>query len=52
MFKVLCFLFLDAMMIYALTQFNQFSGYIILIGLLAIWLTWELVRAFKEWIGK
>lgn len=52
MFKVLCFLFLDAMMIYALTLFEQFSGYIILLVLIVIWLTWELVMAFKEWFGK
>lgn len=53
MFRVLYFLLLDGVFIASLiAYYDELGGYIFLWLAIVIWLTWELIRAFKDWISK
>jgi uncharacterized membrane protein len=53
MFRVLYFLLLDGFFAYMLiAYYEEPNGYVFLWLAIVIWLTWELIRAFKDWIGK
>ena len=53
MFKLIFWLFMDALFGYILiSTWGELGSYKGLILAIVAWFTWEVIRAFKEWIGK